>query len=75
MFEFCGRDPGEFTFGTFISSPLDKVSHLVFVLLVKLGVGSLEILYLGLLLTLTRGGAGWVQFRMVFGVVGLRMEM
>ena len=38
IFEFCGRDPQGFFFSSFISSPLDEVLQLAFVLLVKLGV-------------------------------------
>ena len=33
-----------------------------------------EILYLDSPSTLARGGGGWMQLRMVFGVDGLRME-
>ena len=35
----------------------------------------LEILYLGLLLTLTEGGGGWMRLGMVFRVDGSRTEM
>ena len=38
VFEFCGRDPQGFFFCSFISSPLDEVLQLAFVLSVKLGV-------------------------------------
>ena len=38
VFKFHGRDPQGFFFGFFVSSPLDEVMQLAFVLLVKLGV-------------------------------------
>ena len=41
MFEFCGGNPQGFFFGSFVSSPLDEVLQLAFVLLVELGVKDL----------------------------------
>ena len=38
MFKFYGGDPRGFFFGSFVSSPLDEVLQLAFVLLVELGV-------------------------------------
>ena len=38
MFEFCGINPQGFFFSSFVSSLLDEVLQLAFVLLVELGV-------------------------------------
>ena len=47
MFKFCGRDPQGFFFSSFVSSPLDKVLQLVFVLLVELEVEDFRDLVFG----------------------------
>ena len=47
MFKFCGRDPQGFFFSSFVSSPLDKVLQLVFVLSVGLGVEDFRDLVFG----------------------------
>ena len=47
MFEFCGGDPQGFFFGSFVSSPLDKVLQLAFVSLVELGVEDFRDLVFG----------------------------
>ena len=47
VFEFRGGNPRGFFFGSFVSSPLDEVLQLAFVLSVKLGVENLRDLVFG----------------------------
>ena len=47
MFKFRGGNPQRFFFGSFISSPFDKVLQLAFVLSVELGVKDFRDLVLG----------------------------
>ena len=47
MFEFRGRNPRGFFFGSFVASPLDEVLQLAFVLSVELGVEDLGDLVFG----------------------------
>ena len=54
MFEFRGRDPQGFFFGSFVSSPFDKVLQLVFVLSVKLGVKDFRDLIFGFAVDIDR---------------------
>ena len=42
VFKFRGGNPRGFFFGSFVSSPLDEVLQLAFVLLVELGVEDLR---------------------------------
>ena len=54
MFEFCGGDPQGFFFGSFVSSPFDKVLQLAFVSSVELGVKDFRDLIFGFAVDIDR---------------------
>ena len=55
MFEFRGGNPQGFFFGSFVSSSLDKVLQLAFVLLVELGVEDFGDLVFGFAIDVDQG--------------------
>ena len=75
MFKFHGRDPQGFFFGSFISSPFDKVLQLAFVLSVELGVEDFRDLVFGFTVNVDWRWRWLDAVGMVFGLDGLRMEM